>query len=114
MIKSIRSEQMAKWEKASSAAMTVANNFGMVNNSVPTFLNLVNMAHRVVGAKPLEMVSHWLNRVRTAARRLAALARGQAYPGRIFRQKLCCPLCVFIPLWWHSCERKSEMEYKSL
>ena len=40
----------------------LANNFGAINASVPTFLNLVDFAHRLVGPKPLEYLSSVLNR----------------------------------------------------
>jgi D-lactate dehydrogenase len=48
---------------ASGTAMWLANNFGMVNSTVPKFLNAVDLAHRVLGPKPLQMVSGWLNKV---------------------------------------------------
>lgn len=40
----------------------VANNFGMVNYSVPKFLNVVDFAHRLVGPKPLEFLSSVMNK----------------------------------------------------
>ena len=44
------------------ALQRLANNFGMINATVPTVLNLVDFAHRLVGPKPLEYVSSVLNR----------------------------------------------------
>lgn len=63
MIKSLRSEQMQEWKKASGAAMWLANNFGLVNASVPKLLNAVDAAHKLLGPKPLQLVSSFLNRV---------------------------------------------------
>jgi len=63
MIKAIRSEEMARWTRASGAAMWVANNFGAVGAAVPPLLNAVSLAHRVLGEAPLKAVSSWLNRV---------------------------------------------------
>lgn len=40
----------------------LADNFGMVNYSVPKFLNIVDFAHRLVGPKPLEFLSSALNK----------------------------------------------------
>ena len=40
----------------------LANNFGAINASVPTFLNIVDFAHRLVGPKPLEYISSMLNK----------------------------------------------------
>ncbi|GIL81459.1 hypothetical protein Vretimale_972 [Volvox reticuliferus] len=61
MIKSLRAEHMKEAKSASGAAMWLANNFGMLNATVPRFLNLVNMAHSVLGPKPLEVISRALN-----------------------------------------------------
>ena len=41
----------------------LANNFGAINASVPTFLNIVDFAHRLVGPKPLEYISSGLNKL---------------------------------------------------
>lgn len=40
----------------------LANNFGMVNYSVPKFLNVVDFAHRLVGPKLLEFLSSVMNK----------------------------------------------------
>ncbi|KAG2497441.1 hypothetical protein HYH03_004596 [Edaphochlamys debaryana] len=61
LIKSIRADQMQSEPRASSTAMWLARNFGLINSGVPRFLNLVSMAHSIVGAKPLEAVSRALN-----------------------------------------------------
>ena len=41
----------------------MANNYGAFVSAVPKLLNVVDFAHRVVGAKPLEYISGALNRV---------------------------------------------------
>ena len=46
MIKKIRSEQL-HGTNSSKIGVWAANNFSMINNSVPTLLNTVNMAHKV-------------------------------------------------------------------
>lgn len=63
LIKSLRSEKMQNNKTASDTAMWLANNFGMINSTVPKFLDAVDLAHRVVGSKSLQMVSGWLNKV---------------------------------------------------
>lgn len=62
LIKSIRAEDMKEAERASSAAMWVAKNFGTFAKVVPTFLNVVDLAHKVVGSYPLQAVSSALNK----------------------------------------------------
>ncbi|CAG9465318.1 unnamed protein product [Pedinophyceae sp. YPF-701] len=62
LIKAVRAEEMAEWKKSTSAAMKVANHFGALTAAVPTFLNIVDMAHAVVGPKVLEGVSGFLNK----------------------------------------------------
>jgi D-lactate dehydrogenase len=57
MIKSLCSEQMQEWRKASGAAMWLANNSGMVNASVPKILNALEAAHRLLAPKPLQLVN---------------------------------------------------------
>jgi hypothetical protein len=46
MIKKLRSEQLAG-SSSSRLGVWAANNFAMINNSVPTLLNTVNVAHKV-------------------------------------------------------------------
>ena len=41
----------------------LADNFGMINATVPTFLNIVDFAHKLVGPKPLEYISRTANKV---------------------------------------------------
>ena len=41
----------------------LADNFGMINATVPTFLNIVDFAHRLVGPKPLEFLSQSMNKM---------------------------------------------------
>lgn len=45
------------------ALQSLADNFGMINATVPTFLNIVDYAHRLVGPKPLEFLSKSMNKV---------------------------------------------------
>lgn len=46
----------------SRSLQRLANNFGAVNATVPTFLNVVDLAHRLVGPKPLEYLSTLINK----------------------------------------------------
>jgi D-lactate dehydrogenase len=62
LIKSIRSEELKEWKKASSGAMSLANHFGALNAAVPPFLNVVDFAHRLLGPSPLQYISSRLNR----------------------------------------------------
>lgn len=62
LIKSIRAEQMKEWKNASGTAMWLARNFNIVTAMVPGFLNLVSLAHKVVGPWPLTAISTWLNK----------------------------------------------------
>lgn len=62
LIKSVRAEEMKEWERSSSAAMWLARNYHLFNGIVPRFLNAVDLAHRVVGPKPLEVISSALNK----------------------------------------------------
>eukprot|EP00775_Hariotina_reticulata_P006936 gene6936-7154_t len=61
MIKALRSQEMSSDTRATQLSMWAANNFTTINNTVPTFLNAVNLAHKVVGPKPLEIISKWMN-----------------------------------------------------
>lgn len=45
-----------------TALQAIANNFAPIAAVVPYFLDAVNLAHRVVGPKPLEWVSGKLNK----------------------------------------------------
>jgi D-lactate dehydrogenase len=63
MIKSLRAQHMDGDARASAAADAIAERFGALNTAVPKLLNAVSLAHRVLGAKPLEWTSQWLNRV---------------------------------------------------
>ena len=47
LIKSIRAEEMKGHKGASRGAMWLANNFGLLNASVPVLLNAVSLAHKV-------------------------------------------------------------------
>lgn len=47
MIKAIRTQEMKDATSSNKLAMMVANNFGVLNNTVPTFLNTVHLAHKV-------------------------------------------------------------------
>lgn len=62
MIKKLRNEQLTG-SNSSKMGLWAANNFTMINNSVPTLLNTVNMAHKVLGPKPLEIISSWMNKM---------------------------------------------------
>lgn len=62
LIKSIRADQMEAWPRASGGAKWLADNFNLVNRTVPPLLNAVHMAHKVVGPKPLQLLSSWLNK----------------------------------------------------
>lgn len=63
MIKQLRSTAMDGDARASRAAEAVASHFGALNSAVPKLLNAVSLAHRILGPKPLEWTSNWLNRV---------------------------------------------------
>jgi hypothetical protein len=67
LIKHIRAEEMKQAPRASATAMWLADNFSLLNTSVPKFLNLVNMFHSVLGPTPLKYISSWLNQVRVHA-----------------------------------------------
>ncbi|GBG00279.1 glycolate dehydrogenase, partial [Raphidocelis subcapitata] len=62
LIKQLRSQELSESSAATGTGMWLADHFGLINRSVPTLLNAVNMAHKVVGPKPLELVSRWLNK----------------------------------------------------
>ena len=47
----------------STAIRWLSEQFSVVNNNVPRLLNLVHLAHRVVGPTPLQLVSSWLNQM---------------------------------------------------
>ena len=53
---------MSESSAASGTGMWLADHFSLINRAVPPFLNAVNLAHKVVGPKPLEIVSQWLNK----------------------------------------------------
>jgi len=63
LIKSIRAEQLSGEPRVSGMGTWLAKNFGLINNSVPTLLNTVNLAHKVMGPKPLEIISRWMNKM---------------------------------------------------
>lgn len=46
MIKKLRNEQLTG-TNSSKVGLWAANNFSLINNSVPTLLNTVNIAHKV-------------------------------------------------------------------
>jgi D-lactate dehydrogenase len=64
LIKHIRADQLDASEKSAGYGISkrLANNFGAINASVPTFLNIVDLAHRLVGPKPLEYLSTVINK----------------------------------------------------
>ena len=41
----------------------LANNFGAFSRIVPPFLNTINLAHSIVGPRPLQYISSALNRL---------------------------------------------------
>ena len=45
------------------AVQALANNFGAFSKIVPPFLNTVNLAHSIVGPRPLQYISSALNRL---------------------------------------------------
>jgi hypothetical protein len=49
MIKSLRAQQLSGDSTATGLGKWAANNFSMINNSVPTLLNTVSFAHKVGG-----------------------------------------------------------------
>ncbi len=49
LIKHIRSQELAQSSLATGSGMWLADNFKLINNSVPTLLNVVNAAHKVGG-----------------------------------------------------------------
>eukprot|EP00878_Enallax_costatus_P007347 GHUV01007694.1.p1 GENE.GHUV01007694.1~~GHUV01007694.1.p1 ORF type:complete len:822 (+),score=249.18 GHUV01007694.1:1374-3839(+) len=62
MIKAIRTQDVStNHPTANKVGLWMANNFSIINNTVPTFLNVVNVAHKVVGPRPLEIISRWMN-----------------------------------------------------
>ena len=63
LIKEVRAEELQDAKVAGGVGMFLANNFGMVNNSVPTLLNVVDFFHGVLGPAPLEVTSKLLNKV---------------------------------------------------
>ncbi|KAK9843234.1 hypothetical protein WJX74_009043 [Apatococcus lobatus] len=63
LIKSLRADELSKATKTTRFAQGLADNFGMINATVPTFLNIVDFAHKLVGPKPLEYISRTANKV---------------------------------------------------
>lgn len=45
----------------------MANHFNLINAGVPKILNTVNFFHSVLGPKPLQFISSWLNKVRVVS-----------------------------------------------
>lgn len=41
----------------------MANHFNIINKGVPHVLNTVNFFHSILGPKPLQFISSWLNKV---------------------------------------------------
>ncbi|KAL6754380.1 glycolate dehydrogenase [Haematococcus lacustris] len=62
LIKHIRAEQMDMAPHSSATAKWLADHFSLVNAAVPPFLNMVNAFHSVLGPKPLQIISSWLNK----------------------------------------------------
>lgn len=62
LIKQLRSDDMAAAPRASRIADALANNFGTSAWAMNRLLNVVNLAHSVVGATPLKAISSALNR----------------------------------------------------
>lgn len=62
LIKSLRVEALDQPGAASNASMFMADRFESFTRVVPPFLNLVSLAHRAIGAAPLEGISGFLNR----------------------------------------------------
>ena len=53
MIKAIRTQEVSNnHPTANKVGLWMANNFSLINNTVPTFLNVVNVAHKV--CRPLQ------------------------------------------------------------
>jgi len=63
LVKSLRAESLEKAQNSRSMAMMLANNFSLFQSGVPLLLNSVNLAHKLMGPKPLTGISSWLNRV---------------------------------------------------
>ncbi|KAF6262291.1 FAD linked oxidase [Scenedesmus sp. NREL 46B-D3] len=61
MIKAIRTQHMAEATSSNKVAAMVADNFSLLNSTMPKLLNVVHAAHKVVGPKPLEIISRWMN-----------------------------------------------------
>ena len=52
------------WVDATPCAVqALANNFGAFSKIVPPFLNTINLAHSIVGPRPLQYISSALNRL---------------------------------------------------
>ena len=62
LIKELRAADVAAAPRAAAVAGRLADSMGAVTAVVPTFLNAVDLARRVVGAGPLEAASNLLNR----------------------------------------------------
>jgi len=62
LIKELRAADVAGAPKAAAAAVRVADSMGALTAVVPTFLNAVDLARKVVGAGPLESISGALNK----------------------------------------------------
>lgn len=62
LIKQLRSEDMAEAPRASGLANYIASNFGATAWTMNKLLNVVNVAHGILGSWPLKTISSALNR----------------------------------------------------
>lgn len=63
LIKQLRSDDMDQAPRASRVVDAIANNFGAAAWSMNKMLSTVNVAHSILGAKPLSVISSTLNRI---------------------------------------------------
>lgn len=61
LVKSVRAEEAKKSGANDGLARMVANHFGTLSGVVPAFLNVVDVAHGVLGPRPLVAISQGLN-----------------------------------------------------
>lgn len=61
LVKHLRNEQLQDWRRSQNLTMKMANNFGIVTTAASSIFNAVDLVHRLVGPKPLELSSKALN-----------------------------------------------------
>mmetsp|Transcript_14411 Transcript_14411/g.39044 ORF Transcript_14411/g.39044 Transcript_14411/m.39044 type:complete len:1096 (-) Transcript_14411:437-3724(-) len=63
LVKQIRSDQMTSEGRASAVATWMANHFNVINSGVPRVLDTISFFHSILGPKPLQFISSWLNKM---------------------------------------------------